>query len=197
MIARLATLSTYRLICPLILLCASMLFSCSCYQFGQGGTLATQYSTISVPYVEGDLDGSMTASIINELVRSGPFQFRQTDADLVLKVKVTDLRDENIGFRYDRKKKGKLTHSIIPTETRLTAYSEVVVENARTGCLVLGPVCVRACVDFDHDYYSNRDGVNIFSLGQLNDVDAAYDAAQKPLNQALARKIVDYLCNSW
>src|SRR5690606_34666957 len=146
---------------------------------------------------EGDLDGSMTASLINELARSVCFQLRQCDGDLILKVKITDWRDENIGFRYDRKKKGELTHSVIPTETRLTAYSEVIVENSRTGCVVLGPVRVRACVDFDHDYYSNRDGVNIFSLGQLNDVDAAYDAAQTPLNQALARKIVDYLCNSW
>lgn len=178
-------------------LSAGLLSGCSGYQFGQGGTLADHYSTISVPYIEGDLDGSMTASLINELARSGCFQFRQCDGDLILKVKITDLRDENIGFRYDRKKKGELTHSIIPTETRLTAYSEVIVENSRTGCVVLGPVRVRACVDFDHDYYSNRDGVNIFSLGQLNDVDAAYDAAQTPLNQALARKIVDYLCNSW
>jgi hypothetical protein len=178
-------------------ICTGLLSGCSGYQFGRGGTLVNQYSTISVPYVEGDLDGSMTASIINELARSGCFRFRQCDGDLTLKVKITDLRDENIGFRYDRKKKGELTHSIIPTETRLTAYSEVVVENSRTGCAVLGPVRVRASVDFDHDYYSNRDGVNIFSLGQLNDVDAACDAAQLSLNEALAGKIVDYLCNSW
>lgn len=180
-----------------LLMCACLLPGCCGYQFGQGGSLPNRYSTISVPYIEGDIDGSLTAAVISDIARSGVFEFRKSDGALVLKIKITDLRDDNIGFRYDRKKKGELTHSIIPTETRLTAYAEVVGEDAATGCVVLGPVRVMAFVDFDHDYYSNRDGVNIFSLGQLNDVDAAYDAAQAPLNQALARKIVDYVCDNW
>jgi hypothetical protein len=159
--------------------------------------LAGRYQTISIPYIQGDLDGSLTSAVVAEVVRTGVFEYRPCGGALLLKAKLTDSRDENIGFRYDRKKRGELRHSIIPTETRRTSYVEIVVEDPAAGSIVMGPVRISASFDFDHDYEYARDEVNVFSLGQLSDFDAACDAVQTPLNQALARKIVDYVTQSW
>lgn len=159
--------------------------------------LPSRYSTISVPYIEGDVDGSFTAALIRGITISGAFEYRSCGGALILYVKQVDLDEENIGFRYDRKKRGQLTKDIIPTETRTICTVEVSVVEAASGVTVLGPAILSGSVDFDHDYYFSRDGVNIFSLGQLSDIDAAYDAVQAPLNQVLTQKIVDYITQSW
>lgn len=56
---------------------------------------------------------------------------------------------------------------------------------------------ITADAEFDHTYYTTRDRINVFSLGQLSDIDAARDAAMVPLNRALAERIVDFVMNSW
>lgn len=183
----------YRII--ILLACLITLTGCG-YRWGQGG-LAERYHTITVPYVKGDRDGVITASIIRRLTESGAYEYRNCSATLVLNVKLIDIRDENIGFRYDRQKGGMLDDTIIPTETRLTAVAEVSLVDSRNCCALLGPVLIRASVDFDHDYYNSRDGINVFSLGQLSDYGEAYDAAQRPLSEALAMKIVDYVNDAW
>lgn len=156
--------------------------------------------TITVPYVEGDYNGDLTAAIVRQIVGSGRFSYRNECGALILKVKVLDLRDENIGFRYDRHKDGELKKSTIPVETRSIALVEVSVVEAGTAKLLLGPARLSTDIDFDHFYYSNLEkddelgeGVNVFSLGQLTDIDEAHDAAERPLNYKLAQKIVDYL----
>lgn len=166
------------------------------YHFGHG-ELAQRYHTISIPYVEGDQKGELTKDIIKKMSTSGAFQYVDREGELILKIKFIDLRDQNIGFRYDRKRKGHLKRAIIPTETRLTANAEVTLIEAGTGQIIRGPTIITASTDFDHTYYATRHEVNIFSLGQLNDIDAAEDAAMHPLNRDLADKIVDYIINSW
>lgn len=174
-----------------------LLFLAGCgYQMGQEG-VALSYRTLSVPSITGDGDGGLTSAIVKEVSRSGCFEYRQNGSAAILQVVLLDLKDNNIGFRYDRHKSGEIRHTIIPTETRLTGIVEVTLVDGCTGAAILGPVKITASVDFDHDYYTSRNGVNIFSLGQLNDYDEAYDAALHPLNVVLAQKIVDYICNSW
>jgi len=153
--------------------------------------------TISVPYVEGDRDGAITAALIRELCNSNAYQYVPSGGEFTLHVKIVDLRDENIGFRYYRKQSGKLTNSVIPTETRLWVKTEVSVINNCNGEYALGPVLIETNADFDHDYYLNLHGINIFSLGQLSDVDSAREAVWEPLNKLLSQKIVDYVSNSW
>lgn len=166
------------------------------YQMGQG-TLPAQYQTITVPYIEGDMTGEMTSALIREISRSGGFEYKTCSAQLILKVAIIEIKDENIGYRYDLNKKGRLTHAIIPTESRITALAEVTVLDGCKLCPVLGPVRIYASVDFDHAYYFVRDGENIFSLGQVNDYDEAYDAVMRPLGKVLADKIVDFVVYSW
>lgn len=183
------------LTCILALLCACSLFSCG-YQWGDGG-LSSSYRTISVPYVEGDWNGDLTAAIVQQISQTGTLKYRVNDGDLILIVSVVDERDQDIGFRYDRKKDGKFRSRIIPDETRIFITAEMKVMEAISGTIILGPVRITADVDFDHDYYSTRGGVNIFSLGQLTDEDEAREAAHVPLNRRLAKKIVDYVNDYW
>lgn len=178
--------------------CLFILFSLtSCgYRMGNSSVLES-YSTISVPYIEGDKNGELTAEVIKTLSSSSTLEFVHCGGRLVLKIKVVDFRDNNIGYRYDRNKDGQLIDQIIPAETRLGAIVELVVLDSATGCTVLGPAKIVASTDYDQEYYSARNGINIFSLGQVNDSYEARDAAFRPLNRVLAQKIVDFLNNSW
>lgn len=182
---------------PITLILCIFLFTGCGYRCGQEDGLPANYPTISVPYVEGDIDGSLTAAVIKAICRSGAFEYRTCNGALTLNVIQLDVDEDNIGFRYDRRKRGQLTDDVIPTEARITSLVEVSVTEAVSGRVVLGPVRLSASVDYDHDFYSSRNGVNIFSLGQLSDLEEAYDAVQAPLHYALAQKIVDYVTQSW
>ena len=181
-----------------ILSCTSFLLfaltSCG-YHFGSD-SIASRCHTLCVPSIEGDRDGDLTSVLVEQISHSGCFTYNQT-ATTILCVELVDSEDENIGFRYDRHKNGHIRKTIIPTETRLKALVDVSLVDSATGNKILGPVRLAASIDFDHDYYTSRNGVNIFSLGQLTDYDEAYDAAWHPLNVILAKKIVDFLCTSW
>lgn len=166
------------------------------YRFGGGGN-EPAFKTISIPFVEGDTNGNLTSSIIQELSESGGYTYSRQGGDFELCIKLIDFSDENIGFRYDRKKNGRLRKSIIPVETRLTVIAEVMLINCITRQALIGPVKISACVDFDHDYCAGRKGVNAFSLGQLEDYDAAYEAVIFPLNTILAKKIVALIHDNW
>jgi len=170
---------------------------CGCgYHAGQGSHLSP-YRTISIPYVKGDWDGTMTAELVKQVSQSGTLTYVHDHGSLVLNVQLIDMYDENVGFRYDRSKHGEVKKAIIPSETRLFAVAEVSLTEAGTGRIILGPVRLSADTVFDHDYYTVRDGVNVFSLGQVTDYDEAEDAAQRPLHARLASKIVDFINNSW
>lgn len=173
-----------------------MAFSSCGYRIEEGG-IASRYSTVTVPYAEGDFDGSFTDELIRQISIGGVFQYQRYGADLILKVRLMDFSDQNIGYRYYRNKEDKLTHETIPVETRLFLTAEVSLLDGSSGLVIQGPYRIQATTDFDHDYYSTKDAINVFSLGQLTDYDEALDAAQKPLHYHLAKKIRDFLADSW
>lgn len=162
------------------------------YRFGQQDILAP-YASVTIPYIEGDPYGEFTTAVVKRVAEYSNLTYNQDCGDLILKIKILEIRDQNIGFRYDRNKKGELIDSIIPTETRLAALAEMQVIDAASGEVLIGPLQFSASIEFDHDYYSSRNAINIFSLGQLIDYDAAYDTAMKPLSQSFAEKVVDIL----
>lgn len=184
----------HRLVLALALV-ATALTSCG-YHFGQG-SIPNQYRSISVPYIIGDEDGDLTAAVIKEIGAYGGLCYRDRGADLILKASILDIVDEDIGFRYQRNKNGTINKNVVPIETRISTIVELSVVEAATCKVILGPVIITTPIDFDHDYYSSRDGVNVFTLGQVNDVEEAYDSVMRPLNRATARKIVEYISESW
>ncbi|MCE5316947.1 MAG: hypothetical protein LLG04_06240 [Parachlamydia sp.] len=181
-----------RILCFFFLL---ILVGCG-YHFEEESSIP-RHTTISVPYVEGDWDGGLTAAIVEQIGRTGCYTYQRDGGALTLKVQLGNFIEDNIGFRYDRDKHGDLRHSIIPTETRLKAKVVVTLIETASGRALLGPACLTAWIEFDHDYESPLNSVNIFSLGQLSDYDDAFDAAYRPLNRELAQKVVDFICDSW
>lgn len=162
------------------------------------GAFSEHYSTISVPYVVGDLDGDLTAAIVHEVVASLGFDHSDTDGQLLLIVQLVDVADENIGFRYEQLHGKKYKRSIIPVETRLIAIAEVSLVDAATGCTVIPTVRLSATVDLDHEYNATYADSTVCSLGQLTDSEDAFAAARIPLHRALAQKIVEYIsCSSF
>lgn len=187
--------SFFRGISALFICLLVVLTACG-YQWGQGGIYAP-YATISIPYVEGDWNGSLTAQIIKEMSCSGNLTYVNNGGSLILKVYIVDVEEEDVGFRYDLKKDGKIRKSIIPDETRLIISADIYLIEAISGKVLLGPVRVSGETEFDHDYYSSQGGVNVFSLGQFTDIDEAGDAAEYPMNRRLAEKIVSYINDHW
>lgn len=187
----------YPIIWPFFIAITLILSGCG-YHFGER-PIPSKYSTFTIPYIKGDAEGILTADLIKQMGLFSGLSYQRCQGDLVICVEIVDFSDENIGFRYDRNKKGCIlkSRSIIPTETRTTVWANVKLVESATGKVLLEPVLISSSVDFDHDYYSSRNEINIFSLGQLNDYDAAHDAVYRPLYESLALKIVNYLCVSW
>lgn len=178
----------------LMLLLASIT---SCGFKAGSGDLIEEFETISICFADGDWQGTLTQTLINEVATRTSLNYVNSGGDLSLVVSLKGLDENNIGFRYDQNKKGKRVDYIIPTETRLRVMAEVSLVDQTRGVEIVGPLLFEACYEFDHDFYSARNSVNIFSLGQLSDYDEALDAALKPLYQELSRKIVDYILSAW
>lgn len=179
------------------IVCTISLLMSSCgYEQGHG-PLLEKYSSISVPYIEGDTEGRLTAELIRQLSSSGAFTYKNDEGELVLKVKMLDTYDQNIGYQFARDENNQLLDSIVPTEGRMGSLVEVSVEESGSGKVLLGPKRISAEVDFDFDPDLAQNNITAFSLGQFNAVDSARDVAVRPLGKALADNIVNYVNNSW
>ena len=172
-----------------------MMFTSCGYRFGERGILA-QYKSVSVPYVEGDKNGTLTAAIAKELSSAGK-DYKQSDGALTLKIKIMDSRDENIGFRYDRDNNNVILKDVVQSEGRVSIIIEVSVEETSTGKVLVGPKLMAASSDYDYAFSNSCDNMLQFSLGQIDTADVARDAAAESANRVLARKIVDYVNYMW
>lgn len=148
--------------------------------------------TLSIPYVVGDADGRLSLEIVRAVSTLPCYRYVPCGGEQILVVELAESREENIGFRYDRKKDGKRKKEIVPTETRLFVEAKVSIVDGATNQCLWGPFSIQETTDYDHFYYGHHE-VNVFSLGQLTDREAAKEAAFAPLNQRLAQQIVDLL----
>ncbi|KIC76846.1 hypothetical protein DB41_EF00020 [Neochlamydia sp. TUME1] len=171
-----------------------LMTSCG-YHAGPEEVLSS-YQTICIPYVKNDAKGQLTANLIKLVSTQTGLQYQNWGGDLTLLVDLLPIENENVGYHYERKNSGKLRHSIIPTETRLIAIAQVTLVDNMKGKSLWGPAKVMASIEFDHEYEKTRDGINVFSLGQLTNYDEAYEAAHSPLYDQLSQKIIDFIINS-
>ncbi|MCH9627601.1 MAG: hypothetical protein S4CHLAM2_12420 [Chlamydiales bacterium] len=183
-----------RLIFALILLLTS---SCG-YRFGRGEILE-QYSSVCIPYVEGDGEGLLTAALIRSMTTGGGLAYRSYGADLQLKVCLMEPVDTNIGFAYAPRDPGDQEFSdiVVSNEARLTMTAVIRLIDRRTGCLVLGPCEVTSSLTYDFEPDLGKADVQDFSLGQLVMHNLAIDGATPPLYTLLSNKIVDFINHSW
>jgi len=159
---------------------------------------------IAVPYVEGDQSGHLTRELIRQLSGSGHFQVVCKGEKLVLHATLLQDEQARIGFRFDRDpQSGKRLSNLVGVENRRSMTAEVSLVNTITGKTLLGPEQIQAHTDFDYINsdspwelaFRNPEGekqkVINFSLGQLDSIEGAQDAATAPLFSMLAQKIVE------
>jgi hypothetical protein len=167
------------------------------------GYHATQdLGTISIPYVEGDEEGILTAELVRHFSHSGTYTYAQKGGDVLLQVKLVDKQNNRIGFRYDRNgKSGAIQQNLLPTENRRSAIAEVSLIDPSTGETILGPERVSASTEYDYvdvnslrdlsfiDSSGHRQTVLNFSEGQVDSIEGGHDDAARPLYRHLAEKI--------
>lgn len=173
--------------CLLTLLCTACGF-----HWGRGA-LADDLNTVSIPYVDGDLDGILTAEVTKRMAEWGGLDYRHRHGDLTLQLTLKKTNKRAIGYRFDRSGKGRIKERLVPVEERLLGRLEILLINNRTGETLLGPTEIEASADLDHDYYTIMSGAHTFSLGQLADSDLAREMAMRVLYENLADQVVDFL----
>jgi hypothetical protein len=175
----------------------SLLMLVSC---GYRAANSEEKKTISVPYIEGDQQGQLTAEVIRQLQETGYYDFVRRGGDLVLKAVIVGDQKETIGFSYDRKgQSGKIEKNLMATENRRNLTVEIqLLEGDK---VILGPLKITAAGEFDYvDVNSlqalsfindrgRREKVVNFSLGQLDSIEGAEDNVLTPTYRGLARKI--------
>lgn len=186
-----------------ILVSCGLLMGCGYHLGEQAVVQRLQDSSLSIPYVNQDLDGQLTDELIKAFSSSGLFTYTPKQGALELNVRIVRQDNKCIGWRYNRNPQGQRNKDLIGTEGRRYVDAEVMLVDTLNDEILLGPVVVGASLDFD--YYepdSIRDlsfvdaaGVRqtsvMFSLGQLDSTEGAYDDVWVPLSRILAKNILD------
>ena len=155
--------------------------------------------TISIPFVSGDETGILTTFLIEEINKETGLEYQQSSGKYTLNVRIVDSKFENIGFRFNHKKKRHeeklVVNKLIPNESRIKILAEVTVTDSSTNSSILGPVHIIAYADFDHQNRSINHSINRISQGQLTDIDTASSSVNTPLYRNLAHEIANYITN--
>ena len=189
-------------ICKISLLLLTLLTSCGYH------LTKSEETTLSIPYIKGDVNGAFTNSLIKAFATSGEFQYTDHGATLLLEGKIISDKTQNIGYQFQRDpSSGKRTNRLLPSEGRREITVEIILINTHSQKTLYGPLTVSAHIDYDSvDSTSLRDtsfismkqprqSVLSFSLGQLDSIDGAKETALEPLYHRLALKIVEGISN--
>jgi len=163
-----------------------------------------------VPFISGDEQGILTSEIISALSSSGMVRIVSHMPEYRLHVAILKQNNETIGFRRDPQKvHGGVKKNLLACEGRRVLEAEVVLRKVETDAVAWGPY--RLSSDADYDYVDGDsiqdltfvapDGTPMivlpFSLGQLESVESAQEAATQLLYRRLAKKIVDAFSAEW
>ncbi len=180
---------------PLLFLLPLLLLLSGCgYRFVNQGFRDLE---VSVPYIEGDLDGAFTAAVVHQVSTRNAFVYSTCGGTHSLRICLMEPKLENIGFRFAPDKQGAISKITAATEARLTARAKVSLIECSTGRVLLGPVEVFSYLDYDFESDFSNVNLHAFSLGQLEMNQQASDNTYARLNDLLAQKIVDYVEGSW
>lgn len=166
--------------------------------------------TLAVPFIPGDEDGSLTSEIVSRLETSGIVDVTARSGDLRLDVQISQIRSDQIGYRRDPQKiKQQIQKNLLASEQRKTLDAIATIFRKDTDEIVYGPYRISVSSDYDFvdgDSYQDLTFIDAsgalvevlpFSLGQLEAIDSAQEAATKPLYRKLAQKIVDAISAEW
>jgi hypothetical protein len=158
--------------------------------------------SLTIPYIQGDPSALLNNTLAASFSNSGRFRCIQGGGDFNLEVVMLSDLNDRIGYRYDRDDvTGSRKPNVLGVENRRHIVAQLTLYNARSGSVILGPIPIKAWVDYDYvDYGSPRDLNTLtpvgtvptiqYSYGQLNTVEGAHDDASVYLYQKLADQIV-------
>lgn len=189
-----------------IVLLIFLLTSCG-YHLGRSKN--TENISICVPYISDDFSGLFTNEVIKQVSNSSQMSYNFSNADYILDIKIIENSTKQIGYKYDRNNQNVRQKNLRATEGReqITALVELI--EKRTNITKFGPYKVKASSEFDYvdqdslndlsfiDPNGQRTTVLSFSLGQLESIESAKEAALKPLYERLAKKVVDAILTYW
>jgi hypothetical protein len=148
--------------------------------------------SMAVPYVEGDGDGLLTASLASAISKKSNFRIVRYGGQYVLCAKIVCQDTESVGFRYEQDLQGNLGERLVASEELLKVAVEWKVTDA-AGKRLLGPCCTEEQLRLDFAPDTSPQNDNTFSLGQLDFAPGAREAARQPTYDHLSAKIADIL----
>jgi hypothetical protein len=158
--------------------------------------------TISLPFVEGDIDGRLTAQIIKAITTETRLRYIPSGGDLTLHAKIVEKERTHIGYKYDQQEiTGALINRLIPDEGRRRIIVELSLFEGERELIESMQVSAESDYDFvnsdtvdDLSFVNDsgeRQSILTFSLGQLDAWEGASDVALNVAFDRLAKKIVD------
>lgn len=179
-----------------------------CAACGYHWTPESPLTTLSIPFIKGDDDGTLTEALCYAFSRSGFVHVVSRQGEYQLQTAILNAANEKIGFRQDPQKvDGEVRNNLLAIEGRQTVSLEITL--LRNAEVVYGPYIITADADYDYvDGDSVQDltftapngslvTVLPFSLGQLEPIEAAQEGARTPLYRKLAQKTVDAIRSAW
>ena len=165
---------------------------------------------LAIPFISGDEDGMLTAEIVRAISASGIAQVRGTNPHYRLAIQIKNAQNQTIGYRRDPQKvHGKVRKNVLASEGRKSLLIEVTLYKANTDEIAYGPYEISGDAEYDYidgdsiqdltfiDAQGIQQTVLPFSLGQLEPIESAQEAASRPLYASLAQKIVDAISSEW
>ncbi len=166
--------------------------------------------TVSVPLIKDDEDAYLTSEIISCLDSSGVLQVVPRNADYRLVVDIVSQVHDQIGYRRDPQYiRGAVSTNLVASEGRSSVQVNVTLFHKHTDEIAFGPYLLTADSEYDYvdgDSFQDLTFVSSsgqltevlpFSLGQLESIESAREAASRPLYHRLAQKVVDVISAEW
>ena len=182
-------------------LTAIVLSSCGYRYTSEDAVVPAATIRVTVPYISGDVEAIFNNELVYQLSASGHFVCVPANGDYILQTTIVSDTQSRIGFRYDTDNvRGSLEKNLLGVEDRRSVKAEIVLIEAGSGKIVIGPVEVFSDVDYDYtdpgsprDLLYNSSSIMQFSLGQLDSYEGAFDSSSRNVFRKLAEKITEGL----
>ena len=162
--------------------------------------------SFTVAPIQGDNDGVLLQTIIRTSETYPGVEYQAFDASCLIKVKFIQFSNEHIGYKYQTEDgSGDIINRLSPTEGQHTLQVELLLVDAITQKIILGPKQIEVSIDYDFvDSKSYNDLTFVtpmgfkqtvldYSLGQLDSEEAATIGAKERLYQKIAYEILSFL----
>lgn len=151
-------------------------------------------TTLEMGFIPGDNDGEFTFLLAHALNQRGVGLLN--GSSYILKVRLENLRSDNIGYRHDRNRDGQILSQLTTSEARYWESAHVEIIDASTERVLAGPVEIREYIDSDFIPEQGPADSLSFSLGLLTTRHRAQSEALSALKQKLAAIVSSWVIST-